>query len=223
MKLSSVFLMGLVLFSFFSCSKGDDEITEIPDKKEDVTNPSLIRNSECHAVDMGTSVLWAAGNLGADYETDQGFYYACCETTGYTKDGNNDFTREDKRTGTRSTLGSLEDAAHNSLGGTWRVPTYSEWEELIDVCAVEWSYDYKNTKMAGALLTSKRTGYSIFLPAAGYFYKTEMKNWGWKARYMTSFYDEAHFYCFDFDSRGSGLTNVDRYACGVTIRAVCKK
>lgn len=223
MKFSSFLLVSLVLFSFFSCSKGDEDITGTPDKKEDVTNPTLIRNSECYAVDMGTSVLWAAGNLGADYETDQGFYYACCETTGYTKDGNNDFTREDKRTGTRSTLGYLDDAAHHSLGGTWRVPTDSEWRELIDVCVVEWSYDYKTTKMAGALLTSKRTGYSIFLPAAGYFYKTELKLWGWKARYMTSFYNESGFRCFDIDSRESGNAVVDRYACGVPIRAVCKK
>lgn len=243
MKLSSVILMGLVLFSFFSCSKGDDEITENPDKKEDVTNPSLIRNSECHAVDMGTSVLWAAGNLGADYETDSGIYYPYGKTVGYggnnTGNGNGNnggFVVDDDGPGTRAVLSSSQDAACTRLGGNWRMPTEADFYDLIKVCEIEWIFDYKGTNISGKKFTSRKTKNSIFFPAAGFLYNNSEKYYeGWSGSLWTSSYTvgkdvlseykEITAFYFTYDDLNLNKARIhpsDVVIC-YPIRAVCKK
>ena len=63
--------------------------------------------------------------------------------------------------------GSDYDIAYVSNKGKWRMPTKSDWEELRDTdnCEWEWQDNYNGEK--GYKVTSKKTGKSIFLPAAG--------------------------------------------------------
>lgn len=66
-----------------------------------------------------------------------------------------------------------DDAARANWGGSWRMPTMDECEELRSSsnCNWEWTDDYNNTGIKGYIVTSKKTGFtgnSIFLPAAGH-------------------------------------------------------
>ena len=133
------------------------------------------------AVDLGLSVKWASFNLGASKPEEYGDYYAWGETepkddyswssykwcmgsyktmTKYCSDssyGYNGFTD------TKTILDLEDDAAYVNLGGKWRMPTYAEWEELINNCT--WSWTIQNG-VNGRLVTASN-GNSIFLPAAG--------------------------------------------------------
>ena len=56
-----------------------------------------------------------------------------------------------------------DDIASKQLGGSWRIPTAGEWQELIDKCTWTWtSYNGVN----GYRITGPN-GSNIFLPAAG--------------------------------------------------------
>ena len=68
-----------------------------------------------------------------------------------------------------TTLESGDDVAHVKLGGKWRTPTYSEWNEFITQCTLEWTV---NNGVNGIKATGSN-GDSVFLPAAGdYNYKS---------------------------------------------------
>ena len=115
-------------------------------------------------IDLGLSVKWATCNVGASNPTEYGNYYAWGETS--TK---SEYTEENSKTYGKSMgdiLGnSSYDAARANWGGSWRLPTDDEFEELIDNCNSEWT---TVSGVEGRRFTSKKNGRSIFLPAAGY-------------------------------------------------------
>ena len=134
-------------------------------------------------VDLGLSVVWATCNLGASGPGDYGDYYAWggtkpksdyfWETYRFRLRGDSDGTVEFKRYNTadsrglidsRSRLESADDAAHADWGGSWRMPTRAEWDELLTRCTWTWTVRYNRH---GYLVTSQLNGNSIFLPAAG--------------------------------------------------------
>ena len=145
-------------------------------------------------VDLGLSVKWASMNVGAAKAEDYGDYFAWGETTGYNS-GKTDFSWSSYKycNGTYSTmtkyclestygnvdnksvLDASDDAATANWGSDWRMPTYSELEELYnsDNCLWTW-YSSGNTEfngVAGYKIQSKKSGYTdkfIFIPAAGY-------------------------------------------------------
>lgn len=161
------------------------------------------RNNGYKFVDLGLSVKWAACNIGATNPEDFGQYFAWGETTGYTQDtsdghmfdetgyrwcnGNfQSFTKycNDSYYGTldnKTVLEYADDAARQIWGGTWRMPTKAEWDELLQNCT--WSYTTING-VTGCKFTSNKTGYTdkyIFLPSAGYrsgATYTSTNNWG---------------------------------------------
>ncbi len=114
-------------------------------------------------VDLGLSVKWAACNVGASSPEDYGNYYAWGETetkTEYTVANSKTFGK---------TMGDISgnpqyDAARASRGGTWRMPTKAEFDELRDKCKWEWTTQggKKGSRVTGP------SGNSIFLPAAGW-------------------------------------------------------
>ena len=123
------------------------------------------KNNGHECVDLGLSVKWATCNLGASSPSDQGNYYAWGETS--TK---SEYTRDSyKYLGDdigNNISGTQYDAARANWGGTWRMPTLEEIEELIDKCTWTWTtLDGHN----GYLVTGPN-GKSIFLPAAGIRY-----------------------------------------------------
>ena len=113
-------------------------------------------------VDLGLSVKWATCNVGASSPSDYGNYYAWGETT-----PKSEYTNETSVTLNKS-MGDIAgnpqyDAARANWGGTWRMPTIAEIEELVDKCKTRWT-TYNGRK--GRLVTGPN-GKLIFLPAAG--------------------------------------------------------
>ena len=100
---------------------------------------------EPEAVDLGLSVKWANCNLGASSPIGEGEYFAFGEVAQkdyyywdsylYCYNGNwmsqFDF-------GVESLCGTEYDAAHELLGGNWRLPSEEEFLELKDNCTFEY-------------------------------------------------------------------------------------
>ena len=135
-------------------------------------------------VDLGLSVKWATCNVGAEKPEDYGDYFAWGETSPkseyiwlnlkYCTKGddweNQKFLkyvtkRKYGPVDNRTTLELSDDAACANWGGSWRMPTNAEFQELIDKCT--WTRTTMNGKN-GYKVVSKSNGNSIFLPAAGY-------------------------------------------------------
>ena len=125
---------------------------------------------------------WAKCNVGAEKETDAGLYFAWGETTGYTasqvgtdkqfswsdyKHGNSDsnLTKYNQNDG-KTVLESTDDAATQIMGEGWRMPTQSEFQELIENTTRTWITNYNGTGVNGSKFTASN-GNSIFIPAAG--------------------------------------------------------
>jgi len=143
------------------------------------------------AVDMGTSVKWAAYNVGATKPEEFGDYFAWGETqpktdyswstyqwsNGYssslTKYCNDSNYGDNGFTDNKTVLDLEDDAAHANLGGAWRMPTEEEWAELWERCYWEW--DYVNDA-DGYMFYDLNGGNLLFLPVAGFRAGTTFTN-----------------------------------------------
>lgn len=117
-------------------------------------------------VDLGLSVMWATYNIGATSPDEPGDYFAWGATlpqTSYALDMYFDKTYE-KYNESKTILDDKDDVANAEWHGAWRMPTVEEFDELYKNCTSEWITFFD---VAGRLFTSKTTGESIFLPAAG--------------------------------------------------------
>ena len=132
---------------------------------------------EVQAVDLGLSVKWANMNVGATTPEGYGDYFAWGETATKetynwstyfdTNDRGYTFTKYNNEGG-KTVLDPGDDAAHVNWGGSWRMPTKAEWQELLNNCT--WTWTTLNG-VNGYKVTSNKAGYTdkfIFLPAAGY-------------------------------------------------------
>lgn len=150
------------------------------------------------AIDLGLSVKWANMNVGATNPQDYGNYYAWGETSTketynwstyfYTNDGGSTFTKYNKRL--KTVLDPEDDAAHVNWGGSWRMPTNAEWQELCDNCT--WTWTTQNG-INGYKVTSNKEGYTdkfIFLPAADYRDGSVLPRVGSYGYYWSSSLDE---------------------------------
>ena len=91
------------------------------------------------AVDLGCSVYWRTRNIGATKESDAGEFYAWGETepkSQYLRDYYNNWGGSDYRYKNLYDNDVINDAAAKLPGGTWRMPTKAEVEELISKCNV---------------------------------------------------------------------------------------
>ena len=105
---------------------------------------------EAEPVDVGLSVKWASWNLGATCQNDKGFQLAW---SGISVDDETDYNL----TGI-DISGTEYDPATTLWGPEWRLPTTSEWSELIGA----YYRDYVSNAIGGILLKDK-----IFLPGSG--------------------------------------------------------
>lgn len=147
-------------------------------------------------IDLGlpSGVKWAATNIGADQPQDEGDYYAWGETTLKTDfrwatyshgTGQNSLTKYSKSDELLS-LDATDDIVVSSWGGTWRMPTKEEWEELQEHCVWTWTDDYNKTGAAGYVVRSKSGDDSLFLPAAGCRYANRINEKGVHGYYWSS-------------------------------------
>ena len=144
------------------------------------------------AVDLGlpSGTRWAKTNVGADKPEEHGLFFAWGETTGYTNEKylegrgfswagykwcNGDFKKLTKYctkssngiVDNKTTLDLEDDAAYVHWGSNWRIPTFSEIEELLTYTTSEWT---SLNGVNGRKFTSKINSNSIFLPASGVRY-----------------------------------------------------
>ena len=135
-------------------------------------------------VDLGlpSGLKWATCNVGASSPEDYGDYFAWGETSPkaeYTYE--NSITYGEQMSSDIS--GSAQyDAATANWGGSWRMPTKEEMQELEDHCEWEWTEvnGVNGSKVIGP------NGSYIFLPAAGYRYSTLLNYDGDNGRYWSS-------------------------------------
>lgn len=85
----------------------------------------------------------------------------------------------------KAVLDSEDDAAHVRTNGEWRIPLDEEWTELRNPDNCTWTWTTLNG-INGYMVTSKKTGNSIFLPAAGYRSETFISSVGQTGFYWAS-------------------------------------
>lgn len=85
----------------------------------------------------------------------------------------------------KTVLEPEDDVAHVKLGGKWRMPTDAEWTELREKCTWTWVTNYNGSGINGRLVKATN-GNSIFLPAAGYRYDTNLNDAGSDGGYWSS-------------------------------------
>ena len=114
-------------------------------------------------VDLGLSVKWATQNVGADSPSDYGDYFAWGETRPKSR-----YDWDNYKIGGKTSISPTcgHDTARENWGGTWRMPTKAEFEELCNRNNCKWTWKSQGGHW-GYLVTSKINGNSIFLPAAG--------------------------------------------------------
>ena len=228
----AVLLMSIAITAippmFTSCSSGDDDEEEnyFPDgdnSNDDKKLSGVINGHE--AVDLGLSVKWASCNYGASSSYSYGNYYAWGETStrnSYYRDSYKYYNPKTDRDNDlmNNIQGSKYDVAKN-WGGSWRMPSKAEFEELVNKCTWKW------TTMSGTngYKVTGSNGMSIFLPANGEYFATEKGAkagiWGeyWTGTFKetTDFY--SHAYALTFTQSKKNIDGNYRYA-GLAIRPV---
>ena len=139
----------------------------------------LVEDVDERAIDLGLSIRWASCNIGATAPEENGNFYAWGDTLTrssftwgtypYSGTNTNTMTKYCTRAanGTvdnRSTLIAFDDAAYINWGETWRMPTWTEWNELITQCT------WKDTTYNDVPVwqVTGPNGNSIYLPKVGY-------------------------------------------------------
>ena len=179
---------------------------------------SFTTDSSFIGVDLGlpSGLKWATCNIGAATPEDYGNYYAWGETVTkgeYTEQNSVTYGQE-----ISDFSGNAQyDAARANWGGTWRMPTQTEMQELIDNCT--WTWTTLNN-VNGYTVTGPN-GNSIFLPAVGAYNGSSHYDVGERSLYWSST-PEGDTSIADglyFDSGGHGVCVSVRYYGG-TVRPV---
>lgn len=196
------------------------------------------------AIDLGlpSGTKWATMNIGAEKPEDYGLYFAWGETKGYPQKTTHSFgiynytwydkdkhrftkyctNRDDGLVDHKTTLELSDDAAHGYWGGSWRMPTVNEFEELRDNTIQEWT---SMSGIYGRKITSKKNGNSIFMPATGHNDGSGVIAYGiygcyWSSSLILSNSKSAHILRFKSDDLY--IEGMFR-ECGLTIRPVIGK
>ena len=206
---------------------------------------SLTVNPAQEAVDLGlpSGLKWASCNIGAIKPEEYGDYYAWGETETKENDcletykwGSGSNLVSFIKYNTNSQYGTVDnktildpddDVAYVKLGGKWRMPSYTEWTELSTKCS--WTQTTQNG-VYGKKVTGPN-GNSIFLPAAGWQYGTNLTSVGSNGFYLSSSLDTdnpylAWFVTFstnvnrNFFIRGYGLSVRPVYGDVVSVQSV---
>lgn len=178
-------------------------------------------------LDLPSGTKWATMNVGADSNNVFGGYFAWGEVS--TKsDYGKDIPTQNKDASALNAANIINDdgyltadydAATKNWGDGWRMPTKSDFDELIENCDWEW-----DKKKEGYTVTGKN-GNSIFLPAAGNYFGNSQKEPGY-GRYWCASVDESNSFrswCLCFHSLSKYMSNgsYGRYY-GRPIRPVTK-
>jgi len=197
-------------------------------------------------VDLGlpSGLLWAERNLGAKTVTDDGLYFSWGNVDGHTATDGYDFSGSkyeyNSETGAYSgqtygatiggaltdsfTPGGANDAATAMLGSPCKMPTKTNFEELLNSsnCTNAWVTDYQGSGVNGRLFTSVANGKTLFFPASGYFNGAARNSFGTTGGYWSASINESNrsdAYYLHVESNNALVYNTSRY-CGHSVRAV---
>ena len=203
-------------------------VPEIPDTP--VTPPA---EAQYEAVDLGLSVKWATFNVGATKPEDFGGYYAWGETeekenydwSTYKWCNGDAYSMTKYCTSTsygtvdnKTTLEPEDDVAHVKWGGSWRMATSDEQEELVNNCTWTWT----TLNGVNGYTVTGPNGNSIFLPAAGSRSGTTLYSGG--DYWSSSLHDGGSCNAYEFYLRSSYYYWSDYSRnCGYSVRPVCSE
>ena len=186
---------------------------------------------------------WAKCNVGAESETDYGYYFqwgdivdksnADCSWATY-KHCNGSVTTMKKYNSESyygivdniETLEAKDDAATQIMGGDWRMPTKDEFQELFDNTKYEWITNYNGSGVNGYKFTSNKEGYqnnSIFIPAAGLREGSSFDGQGIHGEVWSSSVDTSDAWTLYFYGSDDVIPDSESYRCrGHSVRGVFK-
>lgn len=185
-------------------------------------------------IDIGLSVKWATMNVGAGSPEDYGAHYAWGETS-----EKNDYSLNtyqwyksnlwmkycinaiEGMRDNKTTLEPADDAAAANWGGSWRMPTKAEQDELLNRCS--WAWITKNS--VGGYEVTGPNGNSVFLPAAGFSLNSNgpslrgNRGYYWSST-LNSSGSSGAYYLYFFGGNNWSIQNQGRHY-GLSVRAVC--
>lgn len=195
-------------------------------------------NNHPHIIDLGlpSGTLWADRNVGADSPEAYGNYFAWGETEPKSyydwstyKWCNGSYDTQTKyctysihgTVDNKTTLELADDAAYVNMGTEWRMPNKEEFSELISKCTWTWS---TQNGVDGYKVTGPN-GNSLFFPAAGYRYSSNLYDAGSYGCYWSSSVFEIlptrAWYLYFYSSDHGTSSGHYRYF-GRTVRAVVR-
>ncbi len=182
-------------------SKGCDDSRQEQEEVVDTTQSYSGYIAGHEYVDLGLRVKWATCNVGASSPEDTGYYFAWGET-----EPKSEYTEANSKTYGDASIGNIAgnpqyDAARANWGGSWRLPTKAEMQELLDSCTQKWT---TQNGVEGRLFTSKKNGKSIFLPAAGSRYGSSLSFAGESGYFWSASPYESYSYYAYYLYFGSG-------------------
>lgn len=177
--------------SYYYCYEYDNGYTK---ERIEVKTVLVVPQINSHAyVDLGlpSGLKWATCNVGATSPEDYGDYFAWGETSTkstYTSDNSLTYGLSISQLESQGYIDgsgnftSSHDAATANWGGSWRMPTKDEIQELVNNCTWTWTTQngVKGCKVTGP------NGNCIFLPAAGYRYGSSLNYAGDTGYYWSS-------------------------------------
>lgn len=216
-----MFLLSLSLLT--SCLK--DEIpdgAELRDKRtEQPSDPSnnLLNGHEYVDLGLPSGLKWATCNIGANQPEEVGAYYAWGEI-----ETKSEYTEANSKTYSKS-MGDISgsplyDVASAEWSASWRIPTTSEFRELINEC--EWQRTVQEGRCGYVVIGPN--GKSLFFPAVGYRHGLYVYENGTNGYYWTSEPVESDVYSAYYLYLGASDFYIDSYyrSGGYNVRPVSK-
>ena len=213
-------LLAVMSFALASCDKDEDHMANAENGHE--------------WVDLGlpSGLKWATCNVGATKPEGPGNLYAWGETTtkdyyywdSYQWNEPAFYMSLTKYLEPGECLSVDDDAAAVNWGGSWRMPTSDDWQELInpEYCTSEFIYQ---NGVHGRKFTSVSNGNSIFLPVVNcrVFESNGIDNFDPGTYWSSSLSEDSPFnaYVLQFRLTACGIGRATRIV-GIPVRAVCK-
>ena len=198
-------MLAVICVGFSSCGDDDNDDLGIANK-----NHSYLKcpdNHHPHFIDLGlpSGTKWACCNVGANKPEDYGGYYAWGEIeektvynevtyqycTGEDTNGDGLYDKDSSYQNLGSDIASTQyDVAHMKWGGSWVMPSVSQFEELLVNCTSTWT---TREGVYGRQYTGPSGG-AIFMPAAGYRWTGYLGDAGLYGSYWSSSLDPSNSY-----------------------------
>lgn len=217
-----------------SCSDDDDNVDSGTASK-DQSYLKCPDEHHPHMIDLGlpSGTKWACCNVGADKPEAYGGYYAWGETeektvyndityqycTGEDTDGDGLYDKNCNYKNLGDDIASTHyDVAHVKWRGSWRMPSQSQFTEIIKNCTFTWT---TKNGVNGYQYTGPNGG-AIFLPATGFKWGDQLIEAGNTGSYWSSTQSQSDLqfaYFLTILKNGGGWIGARR-RCGVAVRPV---